>query len=200
MKLTLLSISFIFISLSAYAQVGINTVNPTSTLDVNGDIRVRGLSEPNITEVIATRIVGMDDEGNFTHITVGDNIKLENNVLTAINKTLSIEDKLFTQTRLSNTIVFPGEPNERPSIIRIKNTSPGGNTEITGIDGGTDGMHLSLYPVDGRLILIPNSTESDPENRIESNSSMEALRYEVMELFYDGSRSKWIIMQSKISD
>lgn len=47
MKKLKLSFLFAFSFLFSIAQVGINTTNPTQELDVNGDIRIRGLMNPN---------------------------------------------------------------------------------------------------------------------------------------------------------
>lgn len=41
MTKNILTIIAIVLSISSYGQVGINTVSPTSTLDINGDLRVR---------------------------------------------------------------------------------------------------------------------------------------------------------------
>lgn len=47
MKKIKLSFVFALLSVLSFSQVGINTTTPTKELDVNGDVRVRGLSNPN---------------------------------------------------------------------------------------------------------------------------------------------------------
>jgi len=47
MKKIRLSFVFALLSVLSFSQVGINTTSPTEELDVNGDIRIRGLANPN---------------------------------------------------------------------------------------------------------------------------------------------------------
>ncbi|PKA83602.1 hypothetical protein ATE92_1761 [Ulvibacter sp. MAR_2010_11] len=186
------------VGFSTFSQVGINTTNPTTTLDVNGSIRVRGVSTTSSEEVtvIATKIIGVDDLGNFVDVQIGDNLILEANKIKANDKILKIGDvSPFNIPILSdvNLIILPGEPNEDKSVIRMRSIL--GNMIITGIIGGVDGQQIWLYPVTGDLTILPNSILSLFGNRIESNgSSMVIERYNMVRLMYDATRSKWIIM------
>lgn len=60
MRLTILFLTMMGISMNA--QVGILTTSPTRTLDVNGDVRVRVLSDvlmPNVSQMLVTDTSGL---------------------------------------------------------------------------------------------------------------------------------------------
>tara|TARA_R100000935_G_scaffold26814_1_gene46942 strand:+ start:141271 stop:141999 length:729 start_codon:yes stop_codon:yes gene_type:complete len=57
----LLPMLFLFFSSQILAQVGINTTSPSATLDVNGDFRVR-----NMTETYGDYVITTDTKGNFS--------------------------------------------------------------------------------------------------------------------------------------
>lgn len=51
----------------AFSQVGINTTDPTATLDINGNIRIRTLSIKKSPD--ASQITTVDDNGNVSKTT-----------------------------------------------------------------------------------------------------------------------------------
>lgn len=176
------------------AQVGINTTEPTATLDVNGTLRLRD-AEKGPNDVIATKIVGIDDSGNIVQVEVAENLILENNTIRANDKILTIGDVDPIGVPIIsdlNLIIWPGEPNEDKSVIRIRSIL--GDVIVTGIAAGQDGQTIWLYPITGDLTFIPNSLLSLFGNRIENNSNMVVQQYEMVKLMYDATRSKWIIM------
>lgn len=188
----------LFLSISTFAQVGINTTEPTQTLDINGTLRVRGIksSQDNLNGPEAIRIVGIDDEGNMVEVDVADNIILENNQLYAINNKEKISDPFPINVPLIsnvNLIIWPGEPNDDKSVIRI--TSLLGDTAITGIVAGQPGQVISLYPTDGDLYIYPNSILSLLSSQIlsDTNTVIVVKRYEMIQLMYDGTFNKWVV-------
>lgn len=54
-----------FVVMSSFSQVGINTVNPQRTLDVNGGLRIRSLSDVNL-DATYDRVLLMDSDGSNT--------------------------------------------------------------------------------------------------------------------------------------
>ncbi len=58
MKRSLLSKLYIILTTSLYSQVGINTVNPTETLDVNGTTRIRTLPASTSTNIVVAESDG----------------------------------------------------------------------------------------------------------------------------------------------
>ena len=54
--------------------------------------------------------------------------------------------------------------------------------------------HIWIYAQNDKVKLKENNSSSSVGNRIEKNNSMEAKEWEMIELVYDGARSKWIIM------
>ena len=189
---------FLILGLNCISQVGINTTDPSSTLDVNGTIRVRSMSSSEQRNIKAVKIIGVDDLGNFVEVEMDKNIDLINNKLVVTDRTLEMGSLAtpFLTTRNHNVVlrVLPGAANHGKSIIRIENNL--GDTEITGIEAAPDGTHIWLYAVSGRLTLIDNSVESLPGNRIERNDKMGAKQYGMIELVYDGIRGIWIVMQN----
>jgi hypothetical protein len=89
-------------------------------------------------------------------------------------------------------VIWPGEPNEDKSVIRIDNIL--GDIIITGFAAGQDGQQVWLYPISGQITFLPNSILSLLGNRIENNDNLIVKRYEMVKLMYDATRSMWIIM------
>lgn len=179
----------------AYTQVGINTTEPTATLDVDGTLRVRKAERSSANNVIATRIIGIDDLGNIVEVEVDENLILENNRIRATNRILKIGDVPLLNLPIIDDldlVIWPGEPNEDKSVIRVQSIL--GDVIITGIAAGQDGQQIWLYPVTGKITFLPNSLLSLFGNRIENNSNLVVDRYEMVKLMYDATRQKWIIM------
>lgn len=112
----------------ANAQVGINTATPTNTLDVNGSVRVRGLSNPE------NKIVAANAQG----------------VLTLISP-----EEIFAPKALLNTSMSPTE--QRFTVYEGKCFQPGDNASsctvslnhYTSCAGFTN-------PVDTQVVVVQN--------------------------------------------
>ncbi len=180
------------------SQVGINTTNPQETLDVNGTTKFRITNQ---TSVTTTKIGGLDNNGVFREIEIGDNLKLENNKI-KVTETKKYSFGAITINNNNNNdshdnvdlLVGPGEANEDKSIIRVFLTDAGKKIKFTGIKAGTDGQHIWLYPQDNELDLKDNDSNSLNANQIEKNAKHKAKQYEMVKLVYDATRAKWIIM------
>ncbi|MFT5891077.1 MAG: hypothetical protein ACI9Y7_001176 [Dokdonia sp.] len=75
------SLLIILISMSTigYSQVGVNTTEPTSTLDVNGTLRVRSMDSNDSSN--ARFIIGSDEDGNIINLELGGNVYIDGNVI-----------------------------------------------------------------------------------------------------------------------
>lgn len=175
------------------AQVGINTTNPQETLHVGGTVRIDNTS-PTVT---TTKLFGADAVGTLREISIGTNLKLSSNVLSA-KSNFDHSFGTITLTPVSNNnvdlLLDSGEANEGKSIIRI-NKTVAGDLEITGIKDGYNGQHIWLYAQSGKLTLKANDAGSLAINRIETNDKLAAKQWGMIELVYDGTRSLWIVMQ-----
>ena len=69
-----------------------------------------------------------------------------------------------------------------------------GNIKFTGIEAGEDGQNLWLYPQHGDLELKDNDGDSLSANQIEKNTFDKPKEFEMIQIVYDGTRNKWIIM------
>lgn len=201
----------LLLGVTGFSQVGINTTNPTSTLDVNGTVRVRSLGQnietgPELPpEHEATRIMGLDDDGNFVKVELDENIYLDNNVLKSVDRKAEIGTlPNFNAPRANNVslIIWPGGANSGKSVIRIENLQ--GDIEITGFDvsglGGpalADGTMAWLYAVDGKVKLKIDDNNSDPENQIKAYSDIEIKQYGMVQIMYDGVLQRWVVMSKK---
>jgi hypothetical protein len=174
------------------AQVGVNTTDPTTTLDVNGTLRVRTLTKSDSNP--ATIVVGVDANGNLSEIEAGRNIKIEDNVIQGDNRIFTIDRSIdiFTDEYIHNLIVFPGGPATGSGITRIRTTFP--ITFLTGIEAAPDGTTVILNPTDGILVLLPLNGGSFVPNQIMPHADMVVPQNQTIQLFYDGLLQKWIIM------
>lgn len=191
----LLIISMLLVCATTIAQVGIGTINPQETLDVNGTSQFRVTNQSGVATI---KLGGLDENGVFREIYVGTNLKLTNNTLSASSDSKfsfgEIEINVGNSSPIDNVDlnIRTGEVNEDKSIIRIYSNR--NNIQFSGIKAGEDGQHLWLYPQDGKIKLKDNDNGSDSSNRFESSLDIE--QYEMAHLVYDGARGKWIIMDN----
>ncbi|MDC8004439.1 hypothetical protein POV27_10285 [Aureisphaera galaxeae] len=193
MKKILLPLVLLCVSFQLFSQVGINTTSPSTTLDVNGTIRVRGIKSE-LVETEAIRIIGVDASGNFVEVEIGDNVILEDNVLRAVENKYSFANTdpiSVGQVDDFDLIVLPGEPNDDKKIIRFITTV--GDIDLTGIKAGENGQVIWLMAYSGRIKIRGNDLSSDPENRILAGT-VTLQQYEMIQLVYDETLQKWIIM------
>lgn len=184
-------------AVQAFSQVGINTTNPTATLDVDGNIRVRHMFD-NFTDALAEKIVGMDEDGNFVMIDVGENVILEDNKLRVVENRYRFAEITIIGDEVDNLDVriLPGEPNDDKKVIRIHALDGlRNNIEITGIIAGEDGQNLWLMAMDGSIKLVGLSGNSDPENQFLISGQIFLQQYEMIQLLYDLSLQKWLVME-----
>lgn len=107
-KLLKIALLFLVFSYSGFSQIGINTTNPTSTLDINGNISVKVLT--------------LNGNGTGTN---GSPILIDDAVYISLNPTVT-NDKF----QLPNPTLFPG----RMYIIRnIQNTITAQLTTTNGL-------------------------------------------------------------------
>lgn len=190
MKKLALPLLLLFTGIS-FAQVGVNTTDPTTTLDVNGTFRIRNLSGTGMGP--SSGILGVDAMGYMSEVETGKNVMMNNNVMEAHN-TYAIDRS--TEAHITGTIdnlsVLPSGPVTGFNMIRVQTTSP--VTFLTGIEAAPDGTTIVLYPTDGQLTLLSLNIGSAPENQIMPNSNLVILQYETAQLVYDGVMQKWILM------
>lgn len=193
-------IAFLLIVLGSFSQsfsqVGIGTTEPQAMLDVNGSFRVTGIKS-SYSDINAVRILGVDEDGNFVEVEVDENLILENNKIRANNKVSRLGDIPTLNISVANNlnlIILPGEPNDDKRVIRIINTA--GDLDITGIEAGVDGQTIWLYPQSGRIRLMRGNASSLPANQIQGTGNWNIFQYEMVELMYDATLAKWIIMDN----
>jgi len=178
------------------AQVGIGTTNPLSTLHVEGSMRVTNTNNTTTT----TKLTGTCAQGIVADVRVGRNLSLVNNVLSAADGDNSIYkvDAVKIITPVSN-FVFDNLDlqlngvNAGVVVFRLYGSTSG--FSIKGIAGGSDGRHIILYnssTVNMGMIQMGSST---PANNIDTiGSSTATSGVGTVELVYDASASKWIVI------
>jgi len=184
----------LLIAVQSFSQVGINTTEPTATLDVDGTIRVRDMDLDNSE---AEKIVGLDEDGNFVEVKVEENLILHDNELRAVESIYRFTSISLTVINVNNLdlVILPGEPNDDKKVIRIMN-STGDDIIITGLKAGQDGQTLWLYAYSGNVKLVGNSPLSDPENRFLMANDVDMPQYTLIQLLYDATIQKWLIMSA----
>lgn len=162
-----------FCNTSLKAQVGVNTTNPTETLDVNGTTALRDLTANAAT---TTRLVGADNNGVIGGVEVGNNLELTGGVLNAnIGATrylpVIITRPFFTNTFNNLDLDINGANFDRTLFILRGNNNNGqaSTTTFTGLAGGTDGRLIVIRADRQNFnIFIENqSPNSLPENRFQ---------------------------------
>jgi len=187
----------LLIAVQSFSQVGINTTEPTSTLDVNGNIRVRKMNSSFTDSDDAEKLVGLDEDGNFVEVEVEENLILHNNELRAVETIYRFTSISLTVISVNNMdlLILPGEPNDDRKVIRIIESS-GNDLIITGLKAGQDGQTLWLLAYSGNVKLVANSPLSDPANRFLMSNDVDMPQYTLIQLLYDATLQKWLIMSA----
>jgi len=196
MKKLLLTLAVLCSVSPLLSQVGINTTEPTATLDIDGNLRVRGMKDSQ-QEIFATKILGVDDEGNFVEVEVGENVILENNTLRAVERRVRFESTTEINVEVIHNlslVILPGDPNDDKRVMRI--ITDGGDVDITGIVAGEDGQVIWLLANTGKVKLLGSHAGSDPENRFLMPNNVTLSQFEMVQIVYDGALQKWLIMEN----
>ena len=187
---------FLIIGISCFSQVGINTTEPSKTLDVNGSIRVRGMNERSQPGILAKRLLGVDEDGTMIEVEVEERLNLDKNRLYIDDlyrwRDSDILDVLnINQLRI---VILPGEPNDDKRIMNI--VSPLGLLNINGIAAGVDGESIWLFSGAGILQLQGLNLFAAPQDQILRSGTYTLQRYDMVQLVYNGTLQKWIIMDN----
>lgn len=184
-------------------QVGIGTTNPEETLHIQGDLIVEGFSSLDDS----TSLIGADALGNLTILNLNNQLTLENNTLQLANSIyygigdMDLSGINVSPGNLTHNLdlqLGPGEQNEGKVVINVYNLPS--NIKITGIQNGTEGMHLFFYYSEtGNIVFLDESDDralaSLPENRIKVLAGSEIISAEgSIELIYDGMSQRWIFL------
>jgi hypothetical protein len=190
----LCAILFIYNVQFGYSQVGINTTSPQETLHVQGTLRVTNTNNTTTTK----KITGTGVLGTFSDITVGENLSLDSNVLTANAGKYAITD-IFLPVVMVNQVfdnldLDVGGANLNKIIFRL-NSALSMNFSLRGIKGGTDGRHIIIYNTSTANMKIDNLMSSNPANSINDlGSSTQTNGIGTVELVYDGVTQKWLVI------
>jgi len=179
-----------------YAQVGIGTTNPLSTLHVQGTMRITDTNNTTTT----TKLTGTCDSGIVSDVKVGRNLSLVNNELSAADGDNSFYRvaavKMLTPVSnfaFDNLDLQLNGANAGVVVFRFYGSTQ--NFSIKGITGGTNGRHIILYnssPVNMKMDHMISSIAPNNIDTIGSSTSTSGIG--TVELVYDGSASKWIVI------
>ena len=196
MRKTVLFFTF-FVSMPFYSQVGIGTVDPQSTLHVEGTFQVS-----NTNDVCdAEKLAGIGPTGRVTNVIVGPNLTLTGNVLSANAGSNNAFYKIATIP------VAPPFPNytyndfemdingANSNVVVFRLVGATNNFSLSGIRGGTDGRHIIIYNANAVNMKIDHLVGSLPQNQIDTlGSSTSTSGIGTVELVYDGVLLKWIVV------
>lgn len=179
---------------SIHAQVGINTIEPEEDLDIDGTLRIR-----NTGTINSSKILGRDSKGTVGTIDVGDNVIITNNTINAVGAsdygiveyTISSPDP---GTQFHDMDLGLDVSNLYKVVIRFVGAES--NFEISGIKKGTDGRHIILLNLSSvNMKMLDNNMGSSPINQITTlGSSSATAGTGAIELVYDGSLNRWLIL------
>lgn len=185
----------LFLGQSTFAQVGVNTISPQETLDINGTLRVQ-----NTGTATSSKVLGRDNNGTVGTIDVGDNVVITNNTIHAVGASDYgiVEHTIVSNspgTQFHNLDLDLDTNNLYKVVIRLVGAN--NSFEFTGIQNGTDGRHVVLLNLStSNFRVYDEDLNSLAANRIltlgnsfESTSGMGAI-----ELVYDGSLSRWLVL------
>ena len=198
----LLYYSIFFLSMSASAQIGINTENPTAFLDVNGTVRVENLINP--TGVVVS-ITGVTSANRLSRTSTGAGFIVNDNTLelAPVTRNIGELDLSGLGTNLSDisALLGVGENNETSTFIRVFGYTS--TIDINGISGGFHGRRVTLYFSENQNVrLKENSTAAQAENRFVTlaTSQITVSGTGFVELVYDANAGpdglgRWLVLK-----
>jgi len=178
-----------------YAQVGIGTTSPLSTLHVQGTMRVTNTNNATTT----TKLAGTCDSGIVSDIRVGNNLSLVNNELSAADGDNSVYKVASVKlTTTSSNYIFDNLDLDlngaNAGVVVFRLYGSANSFIIKGIAGGVDGRHILLYNSSAVNMRADHLGSSNPINTIDTiGTSTATSGVGTLELVYDGSTSKWIV-------
>jgi hypothetical protein len=193
-------ITLFLFSTITYSQVGIGTTDPQETLHVEGTLRITNTNQGSVD---AIKIGGIDENGTYREITIGENIALKENVLSATSAPRytfgSITLPSGRDHHNVDLLLEPGEANHGVNIIRVfASNNTHDKPRFSGIKAGVDGQVIWLYPQPDldELELRKDHNGSLEVNRILESDKMKAKTddNEMIKLIYDGYRQRWVLM------
>ena len=190
------SVVFLLFFQAGIAQVGIGTTNPLSTLHVQGTMRITNTDNTTTT----TKLTGTCAGGIMADVKIGDNLSLVGNVLSAAGTDNSVYRVAGVKmTTVAANQVFDNlnldlaGANAGVVVFRLFGSTQ--NFSVRGISGGTDGRHIILYNSSNVNMKIDHMLSSVPANTIDTiGASTSTSGIGTVELVYDGSASKWIVI------
>jgi hypothetical protein len=200
MKILLVNSFVLLLCAQIFGQVGINTTDPTATLDVNGTFRVRDMFPQGLQ---AIKLLGVDENGTLIQLNVDQNVYIDGD---SVKATIIKEDIAIYPTiniEIFNDmpgIIWPGGTGNGRSYVRFDSSLE--DLEITGIDISAfptpldaHGYTVSLYSVSGEIKIKNEDDGSLPQNRFRmKNGQIEVKQYETVKIMYDGYIERWLIV------
>ncbi|RDK83256.1 hypothetical protein [Marinirhabdus gelatinilytica] len=214
MKKLLLFCLTIMFGLATYAQIGINTTKPDATLHIEGNLIVTNTGGETLAgePITATKVLGLDENGNIIALTLDTNIYIEDNIIksyTSKERVGSIPVFPAGEQHNVSLIIFPGGTNGGKSVIRMSNGGTGAYISITGFDVGefggpaaADGFSVWLYASDNDLKLRNEDIGSSPENRIAApgGEDVDVNENGMIRIMYDATIQRWVVMTQDSDD
>ena len=185
----------LFSPMSFFAQVGIGTTTPLSTLHVEGTMRVSNTSNTTAT----TKLIGTCSQGIMADVKIGKGLSLSSNELaSSVNTAFYGVASVSMITPVSNYTFDNLNLNLagiNSDVVIFRFTGSTSNFSVSGIAGGTNGRHVILYNSSPVNMKINHLTSSTPENSIDTiGTSTSTSGIGTVEMVYDGSIQKWIVI------
>ena len=181
--------------MSFFAQVGIGTTTPLSTLHVEGTMRVSNTNNTTTT----TKLTGSCGQGIMADVKIGKGLSLSANELTSNVNTAFYGVASVSMITPSANYTFDNVnlnlagANSDVVIFRFNGSTS--NFSVAGIAGGTTGRHVILYnssPVNMKIEHMASSTAANSIDTIGTSTSTSGIG--TIEMVYDGSIQKWIVI------
>ncbi len=191
----LIIIAIYFISFTLLSQVGIGTMNPDATLDINGTVRITDI--PVIIIADPTQGIGGISTANKINKTeLGINIFLSYDdglitapVAKAMGNRIIVPEDYNSGIRIDDMDIYLGtdEINENSTFIIVSGYTS--TTKLGGISGGYHGRRITLYFSEEVIVfnILEENNNSISQNRFFtlSTSQLTINGNGLVELVYD---------------
>lgn len=174
----------IAVTIKGDKKVGLSTTNPTRTLDVNGELRIRDLTTDN-----PTQLLGVDGDGDVSGITLGSGLSYTGTTLNVPSFTdstiVSSGYGVLVTESPANTFTIKADTSKLVTQFDLLQVDQSATNEIQSLSTNGSAGNISIS-AGNTITLNVNDADASPTNEIQTLSHVSTSNSHVVSLSNSG--------------